>query len=129
MKNFFLFLIAISITFSSYIAFASGPLDGIYTCDFFSTGGDNVGQVFITFNSNESTSVITIPNITGVIFQGYFIGGAASDTDFNGTSDRGETFKATATGFIGEKKLFLEGSVYIPPFGSTEGTGECLQVI
>lgn len=123
-----LILAVIPLILSSGIAFSAGPLDGIYTCHFSSVSG-SISQIYISVNSNVNTTVITIPNLPGVLYYGYVAGSAASETAFSGTSNYGYPFSATATGAVGAKILYVNGTIYTAQYGPVSGTGTCSQTI
>lgn len=108
--------------------YAGGPLDGIYSCRFSSKYG-NINQIFVAANSNATTTIVTIPNLPGVQYDGYVAGPAASATAFNGTSSYGYPYTITATGATGAKQLSVSGTLYTSQYGPITGTGTCSQVI
>lgn len=118
---------AVSLALCSNIAFASGPLDGIYNCQISTAWGS--GSIYVSVNSNASTTVLTIPYLQGVSYDGYVIGSAASDTAFSGTSSYGYAYTVTATGAVGAKTLLVSGTVYSTLYGPLAGTGTCSQII
>lgn len=121
-------LLAVALVLSSGITLAAGPLDGIYNCQFSSASG-NISQIFVAVNSNASTTVVTIPNLQGVLYYGYVAGLPASETAFNGTSSYGYPFAATATGAVGAKRMSVSGTVYTAQYGPVTGKGACTQII
>jgi len=105
------------------VAFAVGPLDGIYGCT-----ASGVGMVYISINSNSSTTVVTIPSLQGGLAYGYALGSAATATAWTGTSNYGYPYRFTATGATGAKTLNFTGT-FATSTGGFPVSGNCSQII
>lgn len=108
-------------------AFATSPLDGIYSCQVSSAGGNALA--YIAVNSNASTTVVTLPSLQGGSYVGYVIGSIASATAFSGTSNYGYAYTATATGTTGAKILLVNGTFNSTLYGPLAVTATCSQLI
>jgi len=117
-------IISILVLAAPFTTYASGPIDGIYSCGITYLGTST--QAYIAINGQSSgTSVFTVAALgASTSFYGYGIGNATS-TNFSGTTMYGLPFNVA----VSQGGQTFSGQIGIPVNGATiNATTSCTKI-